>query len=370
MIYLKIILLSVLLLLFSGISTLYAQRGHIVLFDTLHTNGYMQDILIEDNTVLFYKRFPEDKFTKFTIDQVSEFSHKNRYFYRREIVHEGVLRKVFLERIISSKTAVTLYRLNGSDARFYIEADSALHRLDHKVQLKEAFPNPDLEYLIAKTKIKESQLKYLFKTASEINFKPRTFTNLLVFTPYAGVGNVSHTFKVFVTNDDISLSTWSPFLGLNVEAFLNFKRNLSLNFSPQLFSFQNKFFFTTTSAKGEIEADIYLSYLARQSPLSVKYYFDAKPQKLRLYGEFGYVYSKINLRRTVSHQATITGNEVRMTSEEFSIPDRHSGFMIGIGAERYFFGHKGVVLSLKYSKMAESLESSMEQVQFSSGFKF
>lgn len=369
MLYLKIGWLSIFLLFFTGISTLYAQKGHIVIMDSLYV-GTINDMHIEDNNVLSFRKFPNDKYTQFTVDQISEFSFKNRYYYRRKIIQDGMLQPFFLERIITSKKSVSLYRLNGKPAQYYIEKDSVILRLDDNTQLYEVFTNPDLENLIAKTSIKEQDLKYLFKTASEINLKPRTFTNVLVFTPHSGVGMVSHTFKSLVTDDMVSLNAWSPFLGFNIEAFVNFKRNVSVNFSPQLLTFKSKTFFTTRSSNGKVEADIFINYVARQLPLSGRYYFDAKPQKLRLYGELGYIHSTINIKRAVSHQAIISGNEVHLTSEAFLIPQKHSGFVIGIGAEKYLYSHRGIVFELKYSRLSESLNSSLEQVQFISGFKF
>lgn len=137
-----------------------------------------------------------------------------------------------------------------------------------------------------------------------------------------------------------------------------------------MISFQNHSFYANTTSQLRVESDLFLEYTAKQIPLSVKYYRDIMPQKLRLYGEFGYVFSKINFKKAISYDATIIGNEVYAESHHLHTTDSHAGFVIGIGAEKYLFSHRGLVFGLRYLRMEESFISSITQIQLSTGFKF
>jgi len=358
------------MLLFLGTTSVFAQRGHILLYDTMHLVGNFQDIKLENETAGSFKRYTNDKYQYFSVDNVSEFSYNNRFFFRRDIINGGESKVVFLERIISSRKTVTLYRLNGKPSQYYIEQDSILVKLDQTIDLKKVFTNPDLHSLIDITHMNEVELKYLFKSASKDELLPRTFTNTVVITPNVGIGMITHQFDAFLTKDEVTLSSWSPMVGINIEAFLNFRRNISVNLGPRIIGFQNKAFYQTIYSNGRLESDLFLEYSALQVPFSLRYYHDTKPQKLRIYGEIGFLYSAINIRKARSHHAIIRGNEVQLESQDFSIPQNHKGFLIGVGAERYLYGHRGVVLGLNYSRVTESLSSSLELVQLTSGFKF
>lgn len=99
----KVISLSIFILLLSGISSLYAQGGHVVILDTMVIGGLIKGLPIEDNTAIYYKKFGKDVFEKITVNEVSEFSFDNRFFYRHEIKHNGILQPIFLERLITAK---------------------------------------------------------------------------------------------------------------------------------------------------------------------------------------------------------------------------------------------------------------------------
>ncbi len=362
-------ILSVNLTLYHNV---FGQNGDYIVFqDSAIFYGKVQFPGNKGISSINYRVGKKGKITTYTIEDISEFSVGGEKFFRKNIGKGNTKDWKFLERIPNEKSDINLWRLNESPIRYFIEKDSIIKKIEEGYQeiLKEWLNDPKIEILIDQTKVNESDLVYLLKTASEIQ-KPRTFTKPIVFTPYIGVASIWHKYLIPSTFTLGSHQSISPTFGFNAEGFLNHKRNISINGGIQTLYFNSQEFVRIEYRGTNFESDIHVKFRGFQIPIFSKIYHDYIPNKARFYSELGVLLSSFTIQNATSYEGGIKDEMVFTEKIQFSFPDRHSGILLGFGLERYLKGHRGIVLGVRGSVIRQGSESGLTQIQLHSGFKF
>jgi hypothetical protein len=305
-----------------------AQRhDHIVIGDTIFTEGKIKDLPSEGNTTIYFRRARPENFKKYTIEEVSELMVNQRKFFKKKINIGNGVEEVFLELIPQEYDQLKLWSFNQERPEYFIERDGQLIHLNESYSeiLSVQLSNPELAPLLDITKLNWFDLPYLFKSAKRFD-SPRTFTKLIGITPYVGVNLVKNNFTIPSGTYEASVSGPGPTLGLNAEIFPNFKRNISLNFSPNWTKFDNQEFLNYSNGNFQYESDVYMDYSFLQLPFLVKYYIDISPNKLRAYVEAGYVFSLNDYKKLGIYEGHKDGTSVTTTQKDFTLNDRFSGY--------------------------------------------
>ncbi|WP_373497684.1 hypothetical protein [Aquiflexum sp.] len=350
----------------------FAQKGEYIVFqDSVLSQGFVQFPGNEGITSVNFKSGKKKEFITYSIRDISEFSKGGNTFFRRNIGGVNSDSWEFLELLPNKNSGIDLWLSHEKPFRYFIEKDSVLKEFEdgYKDLLKEWLDDPNVEVLIDRTKVNEFELLYLLKTANEIQ-KPRTFTNVFVFTPYIGFASIWHKYFFPSTNIIKYQQSLSPTFGFNAEAFLNHKRNISFNAGIQTLSFSSQDFESVDSRGITLESDIFVQFSGFQYPIFGKIYLDNIPGKMRLYSELGAIFSSFEIENATVFEAIINGEMVNPQKKEFDFPERHSGILFGFGFERYFNGHRGIVLGIRGSKVRQGENLGLNQIQLHSGFKF
>lgn len=353
--------------------TVFAQKSdYAILYDTVYRQGKITDLPIEGNTVIFFKSSAKSAPERLTVDDVKEFSFKERLFFRKQIVVGEREAKVFLERLPVVNSKATLWKMNGPDHHFFVESDGELTPLKangYKETLSNIFEKPELSSLIRTTQLNEFQLNYLFKTAENIT-KPRSFSKTIVLMPNVGFGMITYSFVLPEIFENVSLSGNSPVVGFNIETFVNFNRSISLNFSPSWSNFSSHTFESFIARNGRVESDVNIGFSTIQLPLLAKYYHDIKANKSRVFVELGYNFAFSSFRTANVFEAKISGNTVLTSQKSLELPKKHQGAVAGLGFEKYLNNHRVVVLGFRGTFLSEILESKITQTHLFAGYKF
>lgn len=353
--------------------TVCAQKSdYAILYDTVYRQGKISDLPTEGNTVIFFKSSAKATLERLTIDDVKEFSFKERIFFRRQIQVGDRQTQVFLERLPVVNAKATLWKLNGPEHQFFVESDGELIPLKangYKETLSNIFEKPELSSLIRTTQLNEFQLNYLFRTAENIT-KPRSFSKTIVLMPNVGFGMITYNFVLPEIFENVSLSGSSPVVGLNIETFINFKRSISLNFSPSWSNFSFHSFESFIARNGRVETDVNIGFSTIHLPLLAKYYHDIKANKSRVFVELGYNFAFSSFRTANVFEAKISGNTVLTSQKSLELPEKHQGAVGGLGFEKYLNNHRVVVLGFRGTFLSDTLESKIAQTHLYAGYKF
>lgn len=309
------------------------NSDYILLMDTVHFNGYIEKLPSKAFSEINFKKFKRDIPTTYRIDEVSEFRYNDRLFFRRTVDGE----RVFLEYLPTDNPNFRIYRRQGQTASYYIENPKSgeLKLLDesYKETLAEELDNPLVANLIALTNRNEFSLPYLLQNDHVVT-KPRTFSKPISVIPFVGTGSGNVQIPIEFQNATVEQSMMLLTGGIGVEAFPNFRRNLSVSFMPYLAGFNSTGFHTMTVRPNEVfETDISLTWIGVQLPISARYYLDLKPQVLRLYAEVGYTLSMTLSQQSIQTGALVKPAEVRMDNRPVSIAEQHRGMVYGIGLD-------------------------------------
>jgi hypothetical protein len=319
------------------------NSDYILLMDTVHFSGYIEKLPSKAFTEIKFKKFKNAAPSTYGIDEISEFRYNDRVFFRRTV--DGV--RAFLEYLPTDNPNFRIYRRQGQTASYYIEnlKSGELKLLDenYKEILSEELDNPLVANLIALTNRNEFSLPYLLQNDHVVT-KPRTFSKPISIIPFVGTGAGNVQIPIVFQNATVEQSMKLLSGGIGVEAFPNFRRNLSVSFMPYLAGFNSTAFHSVTVRPNEqFETDISLTWIGVQLPLSGRYYFDLKPQQLRVYAEIGYT-----LSMTLSQQSSQTGAlvkpaEVQMDNRPVSIAEQHRGMVYGLGFDMItYWAHIGI----------------------------
>lgn len=366
--YLLICLVA--LLLFQNKS--FAQKNdYIVIQKTTYTEGKIKDLPSDGNTSVYFRRVSREEFKKYTIDEIDELMVNQRKFFKKQINIGKGIEEVYLELIPQEFEQLKLWSLNQDNPEYFIEKEGELIHLNesYKEILSEQLSNPQLASLIDITKLHWFDLTYLLNSAKRYK-APRTYTRLLGFTPYAGINFVENKFPLPFSRQEVVVSGAGFTLGFNAEIFLNFKRNISLNFSPNWNTFNNKEFLNYNSGDVEYDTDVAIEYSCFQLPIIAKFYFDISPNKWRAYIEGGYVFSKNDYKKVDMFTGEKDGNSITTTQKNIALKNRFYGYEFGIGIIKYFEKDKGILFGIRNTQMKASESESISSTSAFIGYKF
>jgi hypothetical protein len=361
------------LLLFSNES--FGQRvekqDYIIVGDSALSQGKVVGIPSENNQVIYFARSKRSEPIKYTIGEVTEFRFSERVFVAKNVSVGGAMTTVFLEKLPNEMPEVKLWRLNGKPSFYYLETEKGFEELgeDYRTVLENTFDNPDLKPLLAITNKNEISLNYFTKTASNLKIS-RTFTKLFTITPWVGYSNQKVGFTIPDSNVPAKISGSSPALGVHGEVFLTHKRNLSAGVGLMWNKVDSQGFFEYTFNQIRFESDIFVDFSLIQIPITVRYYYDLKPNKLRIFAEAGYSYALPSYSKLGVFQAEFERNTVITSTKTFAMPENFGGFIWGIGVEKYLNKHRGIVLGLRNYSLNGSLGESMKGITIQLGYKF
>ncbi|HSF53632.1 MAG TPA: hypothetical protein VLA71_07780 [Algoriphagus sp.] len=347
------------------------KKDYIVVADTALSQGHIKGIPTEGNTVIHFARSKKENYTEYSVQDLTEFRVSERLFFSKNIQIDGKTELVFLEKLPQEVPGAVLWKLNGEVNLFYLETSEGLQVLGDgfRRDLAEAFANPDLVPLIDITSLSELPLIYLSKTAKTIQ-KPRTFTKLFTLTPFVGYSSQTVGLTIPDSNQEVKIGGSSPAFGINGEAFLTFKRNLSLNVGVVWTQFDSQEFFKYEYGGKPYELDVFLDFSLIQIPITAKYYYDFRPNKMRLFAEVGYSYALPSYDELGVFQAEFGKNSVVTSSKSFEMEEKFLGYVWGFGVEKYLSRHRGVVLGLRQFKVTSVSEEFVQGLTFHLGYKF
>lgn len=347
------------------------KKDYIVVADTALSQGKVLGIPSEDNTVVYFSRSRRNAAKAYTVAEVSEFRVSERLFFAKKIPVGGSSVTVFLEKLTQEVPQAKLWKLNGKPSVFYLETADGMEALgeDYRKVLGEALGNDDLLPLLAITDLSELSLNYLSKTAKSIT-KPRTFTRRLTLSPWVGYASQTVGFTIPETILEGEIAGVSPAFGIHGELFLTFKRNLSIGAGLAWSQFDSQNFFSYTSNQFRYESDIFMDFTLLQVPVLARYYYDLKPNSMRIFVEAGYSYAIPAYEKIGIFQAKFERNTIVTSRRAFEMSESYSAFTWGIGLEKYLSKHRGVVLGLRQTNLTGVLGETVTGLVFHLGFKF
>lgn len=347
------------------------KKDYIILGDTALSQGKIIGTPTENNTVVSFARSRKTPVKSYSVSEVSEFRMSERVFFSKKALLNGKEQLVFLEKFPHEVNGVSIWRLNAKPAVFFVERATGLEELgeNYRATLVSAYGNDDLLPLIAITDKSELSLNYLSKTAKSIT-APRTFTQLLTLTPLVGIGSQSVSFLIPDSTVPAKISGPSPSFGVIGELFLTFKRDLSVGLGVSWSQLDNQALFTYSANQLQYESDVFVDFSLIQVPLTVRYYYDLSPNRYQIFAEAGYSYGVPSYEKSGVFQAEIRGNSIITSSKNFQLSETYSGFIWGVGVEKYLSKHRGVALGLRQASLGGVNDESLKSLNFYVGFKF
>lgn len=371
--------MRILLCLFVGTFLLgFSQEGqaqrmdYIILYDTIYREGKIESLPSNNLTEINFRRSRRDQYQTYLIEDISELRYNGRKFHRKEITVNANSKQVFLEKLPDAVEGAIIWKLNSEPAQYLLETPKGMQYLgeDYQSVLLENFGKEFLKPLMDFTPLEDIPLVYLNKAANTLE-APRTFTRHLVFSPHLGVGLQQVGFSLPETDFQNQVSGVSSQLGISGEVFLDFKRRFSASTGIIWSRFDSQDFFTYSKGSTQFESDIYMDFSLIQIPILFRYYYDVKPNRVRLYAELGYNYGMANFVKLGLFQAElINGQEVITTQEPMEMGSEYQGLSFGVGIERYFSTYKGITMGIKNSYMEGKNDRSIQNLTFHIGYKF
>lgn len=366
--YLVFTLLS---LIFSE-NTQAQKNDYMVFGDTAQSDGYIKNLPTENSTVVYFKKVKREEYKKYSVADVTELFVNHRRFYTREIQINGSKKTVFLQLVPQELEQVKLWKHSEERDYYFLEDEEGLNLMEesnYREKLKRLLDNGMLDPLIDITSLREYDLIYLFQTAKLIQ-EPRTFSRVLVIRPFVGYSMFTNQFTGPNSGLSHKVSGKSATLGFNLEVFLNPQRNLSVNFSPSWMAVSTQNFLANSEGLLTFETDLFLEYSVITFPVSGKYYLEIQPNQWRAYLELGYSLGFFDYSKLGYYQAEIIDKSVTTTRGEFELDRIYTGFVGGLGLEKYFKKSKAISLGIRTFNMSGgSGEKFLNNTGFI-GFKF
>jgi len=350
------------------------RNDYILLYDSLHIDGHIPNIPADENTTITFQKFKNGTSEIYSVMEVTEFQFKDRKFFRKDIGNPREM-LVFLELIPTENQDIDLYRLNGKKETFYLENKTTRKIYAVNGQVSEAFSslnnNEAVNPLISLTDQKARSIAYLLDNAGQVK-DPRTFSKPIYVEPFIGTGLAKSEFGIEPIEQVTSMTGLAITGGISIEAFLNFKRNISISLSPQMFGFDANKFEKIQLPNGQTyETDLSISMIALQFPVAVKYYFDLKPQKYRLYVEMGYSFSNTLNQKSYQFGAWQKSNEITFNSSKPVLADSYQGIHFGFGTNFIQTSERILTLGIKgYTQSGNVGNTSLTMYLITIGLKF
>lgn len=348
-----------------------AKKDYIVVGDSALSQGIVRDIPSEGNTAIHFAKSKKGKDQRYTVEEVTEFRLSERMFYSKRIAQGVGGRLVFLEKLPRSNPELTFWKLHEELPKYYVETSEGLELLDEsfRERLGELLDNAMLEPLLEVTRRSDLSLIYLSRAVVEVE-KPRTFVKPLAFTPHIGYSSQSVEFGLPDSNERGSVAGSSPAVGLDAEAFLTFRRNISLSVGVLWTSFDSQDFIQYQRNQTRIDSDFYLDFSLFQVPTMLRYYLDLSPNKWRAYVGAGYSYAVPSYDRMGVYQAVVDGDAVTTSERGLAMDDSFSGMTLGLGVEKYFGGSRALVFGLRQFKVTGQGDDLVQGLDFQLGYNF
>jgi hypothetical protein len=113
-----------------------------------------------------------------------------------------------------------------------------------------------------------------------------------------------------------------------------------------------------------------MDFTLMQVPVLARYYYDLKPNSMRIFVEAGYSYAIPAYEKIGIFQAKFERNTIVTSRRAFEMSESYSAFIWGIGLEKYLSKHRGVVLGLRQTNLTGVLGETVTGLVFHLGFKF
>lgn len=349
-----------------------AQRSnHIVLNDTIFSEGYVKQDMENKNTSVFFRKKRNEPWVKYSIDEVNEYYISYTKYLRRSLPEDRSKHQVFLKLIPDRLEEYQLLMSLDSKEDLYLESKDGLNKLgvDFKEVLREIAQNDELEPLLVITNFKAYDIAY-FLSAVGTYEKPRTYTRSTSIGFFAGTSLVSNEFAIPMTNEISTVSGTASQAGVLIEIYLNNLRNISLNTGASLMKVTSQQFFQFKDLDTFYEIDAFLDYSVVQVPIQARYYADIIPNSWRGYVEMGYGVSFLSKSPYFLNVGELRGNEVYTYQREYEMSGTYHGLMGGLGVEKLLPKSKAIVLGFKFSSQTTGQKEKFTATTGFLGFKF
>ncbi|WP_439475722.1 hypothetical protein [Algoriphagus formosus] len=351
-------------------SKAFAQRSdHIILNDTIFTEGYVRQESDEIATHVYFRKTKKESWKKYSTREVNEYYHNRRKYFAKSINRFSTTETVYLQLIPSDLEMIKVFRAMDQKKQFFLEKDGDLEMLkeDYREVLQSAISNPKLDPLLDITKCTAEDISYFLTSAADD--RSRTFSKRFYISPFFGSVWTSNQFGLPNTNQTIRIAGNGFQAGVNIELAVNRLRTLTVNFKPSHIQSSGTNFLMFRDGRTSFETDTYLSQSALQIPITAKYFIDLVPNSIRIYAEAGYGGSFLNGNEGVFQIAELEENSVTTYERNFQIDSFYQGFVGGIGLEKALQKAKFLMIGFQYSSMS-SLTDQFSTSSIYLGFKF
>jgi hypothetical protein len=280
-----------------------------------------------------------------------------------------------MEYLPSDNQRFRIFKYNQIQVKYFLENSETgkLQELDEnfKKSLNDELANKFVEGLIPITNKNDFSLPYLLQNDEKIK-RVRTFSKPISIVGFLGAGPGTVQIPIYFLSTSVQQNIFQYSGGLGVEAFPTFKRNISISLTPNITGW-NSYSFHSIRVRGSdtFETDLSLNWLGFQLPISAKYYLDIKPQKMRVFAEIGYAFSK-TLQQDVSQTgAYITTTNVTLDKRQVYLSNQHQGTLFGFGGDIIRPQGRVITIALRSNKLESSnSDSAIEFFNFQISYKF
>ena len=350
----------------------FAQRSnHIVLNDTIFSEGYVKQDQENINTSVFFRKKRFEPWVKYSIDEVNEYYISYTKYLRRNLPQNGSKEQVFLKLIPTRFEGYQLLMSLEKKEDFYLESKEGLQRVgvDFREILREIVQNPELEPLLEITNFKAYDIAYLLNTAGTFG-KPRTYSRSTSIGIFAGTSSVSNQILIPMTNEISTINGTAKEAGVNLEIYMNNLRNISLVTGATVTKVTLNQFLQLRSLDTSYEVDAFLDYSVVQVPVQARYHADIIPNSWRGYIEMGYGISFLSKSPYYLKVGELRGNEVITYQREYEMGGTYHGIIGGLGIEKVLPKSKAIVLGFKFSSQTTDQKEKISTTTGFLGFKF
>lgn len=364
-------LLSLLTVTFCGLQEAIAQkqRQHIVLNDSSYIDGYIK-FNPSDPLSIRFKRKKNSPYLIYGVQHVSEFYTDHRLYLRKTLPSPTGSLPVFLEKLIYEHPEVSIFRSIGKSRVFFIETSDGIVQLDENFRetLAKGLNNPELAPLLEITNLSYNSLNYLLYVAA--SGKSLTYSKPFRLTPQLGVIFSSFDLQIPHQNQIVKISGTGSSLGLTLEFFPTYSRNLSFAVSPTVIYGSAEGFNSYREGSSSFDTDIYFNYSQAQIPLSARYYIDIRPNRWRPFLELGYAWSTLTSEKGQLDIAGYVGTSYSTDERDYDASSTYTGLVTGIGFEKYLKKTKAISAGVKVSAFRNDQSERLTSINPYLGFKF
>ena len=350
--------------------TAFAQRSdHIILNDTIFTEGYVRQEANEIATHVYFRKTKKESWKKYSTREVKEYYHNRRKYFAKSINRFSDTGPVYLQLIPSGLEMIKIFRAMDQKKQFFLEKDGDLKLLkeDYREVLQSAISNPELDPLLDITNLTAEDISYFLTSAADD--RSRTFSKRFYLSPFIGSVWSSNQFVLPNTNQTIRIAGTGFQAGVNLELAVNRFRTLTVNLKPSYLQSSGTNFLMFRDGRTSFETDSYLSQSTLHVPLTAKYFIDLIPNSIRVFAEAGFGASFLNMEEGVLQIAELEENTVTTYVRDFKIDSFYPGFVGGLGLETALTNGKFLMTGFQYSSMSASADL-LSTSSIYLGFKF